>query len=78
MSGSNGVTIMESEEGDREIISTLSIATTAPSVAGQYRCVADNEVPGVGDVSALLMVYGKPYSGPTMFNMSISVQCLRW
>ena len=62
MSGNNGVTIMEMEEGDREIVSTLSIATTAPSVAGQYRCVADNGVTGVGDVNdvaAFLMVYGK-------------------
>ena len=62
MFGSNGVTIMEMQEGDREIVSTMSIATTAPSVAGQYRCVADNGVTGVGDVNdvtALLMVYGK-------------------
>ena len=59
ISGNNRVTIMEMEEGDREIVSTLSIATTAPSVAGQYRCVADNGVTGVDDVTTLLMVYGK-------------------
>ena len=66
MSGNNGVAIMEMQEGDREIVSTLSIATTAPSVAGQYRCVADNGVTGVGDVNnvtALLIVYGKPCQG---------------
>ena len=66
MSENNGVTIMEMMEGDREIVSTLSIATTAPSVAGQYRCVADNGVTGLGDVNdvtALLIVYGKPCQG---------------
>ena len=65
-SGSNGVAIMEMAEGVRDIVSTLSIATTAPSVAGQYRCVADNGVTGVGDVrniTALLMVYGKYHGG---------------
>ena len=62
VSGNNGVTTMEMMEEKREIVSTLSIATTAPSVAGQYRCVAENGVTGVGDVNditALLMVYGK-------------------
>ena len=65
MSGNNGVTIMEMEEGERDIVSTLSIAMTAPSVVGQYRCVADNGVTGVGDVNdvtAFLMVYGKPWT----------------
>ena len=65
LSGNNGITIIEMEEGDREIVSTLSIATTAPSVAGQYRCVAENGVTGVGDVNdvtALLMVYGKSWT----------------
>ena len=66
MSGNSGVTITEMEEGDREIVSTLSIATTTPSVAGQYRCVADNGVTGVRDVNnvtALLMVYGRYHGG---------------
>ena len=66
ISGNNGVTITEMQEGDRDIVSTLSIATTTPSVAGQYRCVADNGVTGVGDVrniTALLMVYGKYHGG---------------
>ena len=65
MSGDNGVTITEMQEGVRDIVSTLSIATTAPSVAGQYRCVAENGVTGVGDVNditALLMVNGKPWT----------------
>ena len=65
MSGNNGVTIMEMEEGVRDIVSTLSRATTAPSVAGQYRCVAENGVTGVGDVNnvtGLLMVYGKSWT----------------
>ena len=69
VSGNNGVTITEMQEGDREIVSTLSIATTAPSVAGQYSCVAENGVTGVGDVNditALLMVYGKPWTRDTM------------
>ena len=72
LSGNNGVTIMEMEEGDREIVSTLNIATTAPSVAGQYRCVADNGVTGVGDVNdvtAVLMVYGK--------SRTVGIQCNR-
>ena len=54
MSDINGITMMEMEEGDRDIVSTLSIATTAPSVAGQYRCVADNGVTGVGNSIMLL------------------------
>ena len=65
MSGNNGVTITEMEEGVRDKVSTLSIATTAPSVAGQYRCVADNEVSGVrivNDATALLMVHGKSWT----------------
>ena len=65
VSGNNGVIITEMQDGDREIVSTLSIATTAPSVAGQYSCVAENGVTGVGDVNditALLMVYGKPWT----------------
>ena len=72
---------MEMEEGDREIVSTLSIATTAPSVAGQYRCVAENGVTGVGDVNditALLMVYGKSCMDSKECNMCISFQCLLW
>ena len=64
ISGNNGVTIMEIEEGDKEIVSILSIATTAPSVAGQYRCAAENGVRDVDNATALLMVYGKSY---TMF-----------
>ena len=72
LSGNNVVTIVEMEEGDREIVSTSSIATTAPSVAGQYRCVADNGVTGVGDVNdvtALLMVYGNPCQGQWVNNV---------
>ncbi len=61
-SGVNGVSITETEEGDRELVSILRITTTVPSVAGEYRCLADNGVSGRGDInetSAVLTVYGE-------------------
>ena len=61
MSVDDGVVITDTEQGDRERISTLNITRTAPSVGGQYRCLADNGVTGVGNTTtseAMLIVNG--------------------
>ena len=62
VSGVSGSLITEIDQGVRERVSVLNIAGTAPSVAGEYRCLADNGVMGVGDIdstTATLGVYGQ-------------------
>ena len=61
MSGVNGVTITEMNDGDREIMSILNITSTRLSLAGEYMCTASNGVSGRGDfneTSVELTVYG--------------------
>ncbi len=61
MSGAGGATIMEVEEGEWELISTLTLTTTAVSAGGEYTCQTDNGVTGRGDLTeatATLVVYG--------------------
>jgi hypothetical protein len=68
VSGVGGVTITEVAEGMRGITSTLNITSTAPSVSGAYRCLADNGVSGRGDLnmsSAVLTVYGEWFNAGT-------------
>ena len=55
--GTNNVTIMEQENGDRELISTLAISPTAPSDATDYVCVAENVV-DTDEMTNSLTVYG--------------------
>ena len=57
MDGSNDVTIMIKETGDRELTSTLTISPTAPSDATGYVCVAENVV-DVNEMISNLTVYG--------------------
>ena len=57
MNGTNYVTIMEQENGDRELISTLTISPTAPSDATDYVCVAENVV-DTDEMISNLTVYG--------------------
>ena len=57
MNGTNYFTIMEQENGDRELISTLTISPTAPSDATDYVCVADNVV-DTDEMTNSLTVYG--------------------
>ena len=61
VSGVNGVMITEMDDGDRGIMSILSIISTRPSLAGEYTCTASNGVSGSGDfneTSVELTVYG--------------------
>ena len=51
MPGVDGVIITEEERGLREIVSTLNLTLTAPSMSGEYRCVADNGVIGRGELN---------------------------
>ena len=67
MDGSNDVTIMEKETGDRELNSTLTISPTAPSDATDYVCVAENVV-DVDEMISNLTVYG--------MCLSVHVQCM--
>ena len=55
--GTNNVMIMEQENGDRELISTLAISPTAPSDATDYVCVAENVV-NTDEMTSNLTVYG--------------------
>ena len=55
--GTNNVTIMVQENGDRELISTLTISPTAPSDATDYVCVAENVV-DTDEMTSNLTVYG--------------------
>ena len=57
MDGSNDVMIMETENGDRELTSTLTISPTAPSDATDYVCVAENVV-NTDEMTSNLTVYG--------------------
>ena len=57
MDGSNDVTIMIKETGDRELTSTLTISPTAPSDATGYVCVAENVV-DTDEMTSILTVYG--------------------
>ena len=57
MDGSNDVMIMEKENGDRELTSTLTISPTAPSDATDYVCVAENVV-NSDEMTSNLTVYG--------------------
>ena len=57
MDGTDNVTIMEQENGDRELISTLAISPTAPSDATDYVCVAENVV-NTDEMISNLTVYG--------------------
>ena len=62
MTGMDGVVISEVVDGERGITSTLDITRTAPSLGGEYRCLADNGVAGRGDIntaSAILTVFGE-------------------
>ena len=62
MTGMDGVVISEEEDGERGITSTLNVTRTAPSLGGEYRCLADNGVTGRGDInttSAILTVFGE-------------------
>ena len=58
MDGSNDVTIMEQENGNRELISTLAISPTAPSDATSYVCVAENVV-DLDEMTSSLTIHGK-------------------
>ena len=76
MNGSNDVTIMIKENGDRELTSTLTISPTAPSDATDYVCVAENVV-NTDEMISNLTVYGMylymyivQYF---MYNVSVSV-----
>ena len=72
MSGVNGAIITEAERGLREIVSTLNLTLTAPSMSGEYRCVADNDVIGRGEIneaSVNLTVLGE---GMVRFNKYVS------
>ena len=57
MNGSNDVMIMEQENGDRELTSTLTISPTAPSDATDFVCVAENVV-NTDEMISNLTVYG--------------------
>ena len=57
VNGTNNVTIMEQENGDRELISTLTMLPTAPSDATDYVCVAENVV-NTDEMTSNLTVYG--------------------
>ena len=55
--GTINVMIMEQENRDRELISTLVISPTAPSDATDYVCVAENVV-DTDEMTSNLTVYG--------------------
>ena len=65
--GTNDVTIMEQENGDRKLTITLTISPTAPSHATDYVCVAENVV-DVDEMISNLTVYG--------MCLSVHVQCM--
>ena len=52
MSGVNGVfiTVEDIETGGR--MSTLHITLTAPSVSGEYMCLAENGAVGIGNINS--------------------------
>ena len=72
MDGSNDVTIMEQENGNRELISTLAISPTAPSDATDYVCVAENVV-DTDEMNAMLTVHGKPACMCVLYNKRLNV-----
>ena len=83
MSGVNRVIITEEERGLREIVSTLNLTLTAPSMSGEYRCVADNGVIGRGEINetrASLTVRGEGMVRFNKYNISpwFHIQCLPW
>ena len=55
----SNITIQETEEGNRTIMSILTISPTAPSDATDYVCVAENVV-DTDEMNAMLTVHGKP------------------
>ena len=67
MDGTNDVMIMEKENGDSKLSSTLTISPTAPSDATDYVCVAENVV-NTDEMISNLTVYG--------MHMFLYVQCM--
>ncbi len=60
--GMDGVTITDTDMGDRDIVSTLTLSATAPSDSGTYTCSAGNNVVGRGDINSVgvtLTIYGR-------------------
>ena len=59
VSGVNGIFITVEDIGTRGRVSTLHLTLTAPSVSGQYTCLAAVDNGNISRASAILTIYGK-------------------